>query len=667
MARSQIHIPRVNPKPVEGAPIEVTLREERLGSLTCEIAPGVHMVSQISKTGEHTWVTHGEQRIFFFLRDDQDRGCYFYQSFSGTGGKQQGSWFPSGGLLGSVWVIKGNPKTDPGAGRVSLLEFYEKVNQVLPHSDEDTDALLKKLTGFDYGDFSYKDKFEVKPTFILKEKGAPTELQKKWSGWAYRFWAEHGLTKQWGPRTFNLPDARTNPVRFHVPPDVTAKHVPINVKPVFSLGGRSRLMRAGEVTTPKTDVLFILPDANGDFDQAQIQPQRGVLKILIDTRNTGPDKLTPLGLWHRFFQSHAEIASAVPAKERHSRLPGISGPVSLPVQDEVGRIIGSRWGVNVSPRTRWWRKSNKEYLGSEALFDSMAMAMAFPGGIVYGVRPVQGSSHPPDVLMQLRSFLAPIEKKDTEVVRQWVAKQSRRGAVYFTSGDLIDDSKYDHRTINQLDAIFPASADTTHVKQNPGIEPGVPDLEGRHIPARYLEGLPRHLQEQRIRELTKSRDEYGKNFKELPTDRAARKMGLVKLSAYREVAQARGFDISQTPDLTEMAAAALRHYRKGRKVTEAEVERLADGLQQVYRKGMGAWKSGGHRPGASARNWADARVASLLVGGKAAWTADRKQFALLPDDVQAAVVQALPAVYTALRRQGRQRDIAAIQSAVGGR
>jgi hypothetical protein len=153
---------------------------------------------------------------------------------------------------------------------------------------------------------------------------------------------------------------RSNPVRFYIPPKVTAKQVPVNVKPVFSQGGRSRLMRAGDVTTPEANVL---PDTVGDFDRDQIQPQPDVLKILIDIRNTGPDRLTPLGLWHRFFQSHAELASALPAKAARSSLPGISGPVSLDVQDEVGRIIGSRWGAAISPRTRWWR-SGKEYLGS---------------------------------------------------------------------------------------------------------------------------------------------------------------------------------------------------------------------------------------------------------------------------------------------------------------
>jgi hypothetical protein len=142
-------------------------------------------------------------------------------------------------------------------------------------------------------------------------------------------------------------------------------------------------------------------------------------------------------------------------------------------------------------------------------------------------------------------------------------------------------------------------------------------------------------------------------------------MGLVKLSAYREVAQARGFDISQTPDLEDMARAALRHYT-GRAPAESTVQAVAEGLQKVYAKGLAAWKSGGHRPGASARNWADARVASLLVGGKAAWTADRKQFALLPAPVRQAIIRQLPDVYAALQAQGRTADVQSIQSKAAG-
>ena len=135
------------------------------------------------------------------------------------------------------------------------------------------------------------------------------------------------------------------------------------------------------------------------------------------------------------------------------------------------------------------------------------------------------------------------------------------------------------------------------------------DSSGRYIPEKYLAGLPPALRAARIEELGESRDEYGTgDYSELPTDRAARKMGLVKLSAYRQVAMSRGFDISQVSDLKDMAKKALRYY--GVKPTSSVVNKLTAGLEKVYSKGLAAWKSGGHRPGASSRNWADARVDS---------------------------------------------------------
>jgi hypothetical protein len=190
------------------------------------------------------------------------------------------------------------------------------------------------------------------------------------------------------------------------------------------------------------------------------------------------------------------------------------------------------------------------------------------------------------------------------------------------------------------------------------------DLAGRHVPEKYLEGLPPELQKRRLAELTESRDAYQRGvFHELDTDVEARKLGLVKLSGYRVVAQQRGFDVSQVADLREMAQKALRYYTK-KEWPKATVNALAEGLALVYRKGLAAWQSGGHRPGATGTNWADARLASVLVGGKAAWTADKKQFALLPPEAQASVIRQLSDVYTALSSQGRQHDVAYIQKAV---
>ena len=168
------------------------------------------------------------------------------------------------------------------------------------------------------------------------------------------------------------------------------------------------------------------------------------------------------------------------------------------------------------------------------------------------------------------------------------------------------------------------------------------DLRGRHIPDRYLTGLPPELQKQRIEELTKSRDQYGKgDFSELPTDAVARKMGLVKKSQYRLDAEKRGFDVDQVRDYDDMMDKVALHYL-GAKLTPQEKQQSIEALKKVYAKGLAAWKSGGHRPGATARNWANARIMSFLVGGKGPRTADRKQFSLLPARLQSAILRDSP-------------------------
>ena len=68
-----------------------------------------------------------------------------------------------------------------------------------------------------------------------------------------------------------------------------------------------------------------------------------------------------------------------------------------------------------------------------------------------------------------------------------------------------------------------------------------------------------------------------------------------------------------------------------------EVQQFAEALRKSFSKGLAAWKSGGHRPGATAQNWAVARVNSLVVGGKTSWTADKKLFEVLPAAVRAKI------------------------------
>ena len=197
-------------------------------------------------------------------------------------------------------------------------------------------------------------------------------------------------------------------------------------------------------------------------------------------------------------------------------------------------------------------------------------------------------------------------------------------------------------------------------KENPRRRKYV-DVKGRSIPARYLKGLPKDLQEQRIKELGKSRDAYKRgDYSELPTDRAARKLGLVKKSAYSEVAEDRG--IEWRGDAYDMAQRVFRYYKS--RGSDDQIDAFADALTSSYNKGLAAWKSGGHRPGATAKNWAVARVASLVVGGKTAWTADRKEFSVLPAAIRKKIIAQFDDVADALRDQGRHEDVEAIRKAV---
>ena len=160
------------------------------------------------------------------------------------------------------------------------------------------------------------------------------------------------------------------------------------------------------------------------------------------------------------------------------------------------------------------------------------------------------------------------------------------------------------------------------------------DLEGRYIPDRYLAGLPAALQKQRIGELTQSRDDYKLgDYSELPTDVTARKMGLVKQSNYTTTAKERG--VEWRGNAEDMAKRVLMVY-SGRAPAN-EVQQFAEALRKSFSKGLAAWKSGGHRPGASQQNWAVARVNSLVVGGKTSWTADKKLFEVLPAAVRAKI------------------------------
>ena len=199
------------------------------------------------------------------------------------------------------------------------------------------------------------------------------------------------------------------------------------------------------------------------------------------------------------------------------------------------------------------------------------------------------------------------------------------------------------------------------------------DLKGRHIPEKYLKGLSAPQRKKRIKELTVARDRYDKLrgsadtkreldliFSELPSDKVAQKKGLVKQSAYSKVAFDRGIEINRK-NFKDTARRALRYYTGSAKASD--VDKVAEALQKSFSKGIGAWASGGHRPGATKFNWGDARVHSLLVGGKTYWSTDKKQAAAFPPAMRKAIESQLAPLYRALKSQGRQRDVDYIKAA----
>jgi hypothetical protein len=167
---------------------------------------------------------------------------------------------------------------------------------------------------------------------------------------------------------------------------------------------------------------------------------------------------------------------------------------------------------------------------------------------------------------------------------------------------------------------------------------------------------------QRLKELAAQRRRYRKGtetFALLPTDRAARRAGKVRPSAYTEVAKERGLTLSGQ-DFHGLAKRALRYYG-----AKGNAKKMAAALEKSYDKGLAAWASGGHRPGASSHNWANARISSLLVGGKTYWSADSKQADSFPPSMHRAIIRQIGDVLEALEDQGRRKDVKYILSKLG--
>ena len=863
-----------NPKMVQDVPIEATVRSERIGTKTRELAPGVHVVAQISRTGKEVWITHGEQRLFLYLQDDQGRGSLFYQSFAGTGGKQQGYWFPSGGILANqrgrgVWVIKGNPKTDPGAGREGLLALYEKANAVLPQSDAETDAFVKKATRVDYDDLMYKDEYEIKPTMKILEEGHANALQSKWSSWAYRFWALNALDKTWGKRTFNI---KENPlVGFDRVPwkpgnsrrseatflstayprlweealkntalrirvlvardsshmgdigknllsiDAAAKRGGEIVILILALSGQSSYALEGMIdetkpmvgdsqrlsrpspfmlmhnlaeslmSVPEVESMVMRKLGHASVPRSSIDParvdtwagRRGALEdsgnaladlfakyvtagkvaykgtstetsrikkdldVMVDYLKRNPGVYEILSGYHELpasdsdlkclatsarkkrILSNFDIEEACRTNPYKAAIPIVSGiayaqnaqrnPSQVrefyhaTLSGKNNEIVASMIDGIDSSRAQGFGQGAGFYLFAKK-YDAVKHAIKLVSGGKEIVKefPVEGEP----IIVVVDATLTPENyDADYEVSarvfrrflfehRDWIRDNQtklglvfapavsgtstltgayslpdritlRTGTRWATFAIMAEPSTDDEVTglgmrlstlAQRIAAVSPElmrQFEESLLKTLPAVKYVGPkiqpariehldgtviwrrasksnptDLAGRHIPDRYLAGLPPALQKQRVRELTESRDAYKRgDYSELPTDVTARKMGLVKQSNYTTTAKERG--VEWRGNAEDMAERVLMVY--GGRLSAREVEAFAEALRASFSKGLAAWKSGGHRPGATAQNWAVARVNSLVVGGKTSWTADKKLFEVLPAAVRAKI------------------------------
>lgn len=173
---------------------------------------------------------------------------------------------------------------------------------------------------------------------------------------------------------------------------------------------------------------------------------------------------------------------------------------------------------------------------------------------------------------------------------------------------------------------------------------GAIDSKGLYIPPKYLKGLKGKKKQARIGEIGKRRQEYrrilGRSdrkptkaeleyvFRPFETDKGVKK----RPSSYTVEAERRGI----VGDNADKARKAYRYYLKKR-ATPAEIQKLEKILKKVYGKGIAAWASGGHRPGANQFNWGAARVNSFLVGGKTFHTADAKLAKTLPKNLYNAI------------------------------
>ena len=129
-----------------------------------------------------------------------------------------------------------------------------------------------------------------------------------------------------------------------------------------------------------------------------------------------------------------------------------------------------------------------------------------------------------------------------------------------------------------------------------------------HVPEKYLEGLTGEARKKRKKQI-QDRIKGKQSYKPLEGDEDVK----TKPSKYTKTKLAAAVR-------EEMKTSGKKEFLRAATKVSGAPRRI---LEQVYDRGMKAWSTSGHRVGATAQQWAIARVYSFLTGGKTTRTADR--------------------------------------------
>jgi len=179
---------------------------------------GLKIVSQETAEGEQSAFTVESGRPIVEVEDEQQRRMKFYKSQEGTSGKEAGRWYPTGGVVEEQreddgikkgWIVKGDPKNDPGMGRPSLLDMENKVNSIFPTSDnmEEQIKFLGQLGNIDVSENKWfdlskkinKDVYKPKPVSTIK---GPVD-ENQWEDFktqAQTSWIQNEISPTFGKR-----------------------------------------------------------------------------------------------------------------------------------------------------------------------------------------------------------------------------------------------------------------------------------------------------------------------------------------------------------------------------------------------------------------------------------------------------------------------------------